>query len=140
MDFQISYFCRWKKQENVFEGHVADVAVHLLPIAAFTGHCVIKSAIVVPITGATVLMFLFATDEPDCVNELLLLMGKHSINIWLVHMFFLNLFSGFGFIARHPEMILGLILAVCIGILSVIEWINRPVVSVLNWKTTMEGG
>ena len=58
-----------------------------------------------------------------------LLLGKHSTNIWLVHMFFyLVLFRGFAF----SVLILVLMLAVCFASSWVIEILLRPVMTLLT--------
>ena len=64
----------------------------------FIFHCFVQSLIVAPITGMIVLMCFHLWDKPEWMEKLFLLLGKHSTNIWLIHMFFYlvlfkNLFS-----------------------------------------------
>ena len=64
-----------------------------------------------------------------------LLLGKHSTNIWLVHMFFyLVLFGGFAYSAKYPVLILGLMLAVCFVASMLIELLYQPVLALLERK------
>ena len=93
------------------------IVILRLPMIAFAGHCVIQSAIVAPVTAATVLICLFTVKQPHWIQQFLLFMGKHSTNIWLVHMFFyLILFENFVFIAKYLLFIFALMLTVCLGI------------------------
>lgn len=81
--------------------------VFVLPLAAFLGHCFVQSAFVAPFAAAAVLAGLFLAKLPEWVEKVFLLLGKHSTNIWLVHMFFyLSLFPGFVFAAKYPVLIL----------------------------------
>lgn len=104
-----------------------------LPLAAFVGHCVIQSAFVAPFTAAAVLMGLFLAKLPGWAERAFLGLGRHSTNIWLVHMFFyLELFQGFAFSAKYPVLILGLMLAACFAASMVIDFLYRPVLALLE--------
>lgn len=92
------------------------------PLVAFVAHCVVQSLVVAPVTAVLVLVFLFCVKLPDAVDHFLLLMGKHSTNIWLVHMFFyLTLFDGFVFVAKYPLFIFVLMMALCLFVSWVIK-------------------
>ena len=107
-----------------------------LPLAAFVGHCVIQSAFVAPFTAAAVLTGLFLAKLPGWAERCFLGLGRHSTNIWLVHMFFyLVLFRGFAFTAKYPVLILGLMLAACFAASMVIDSLYRPVLALLERKT-----
>ena len=55
-------------------------------------------------------------------------MGKHSTNIWLIHMFFyLYLFKDFVYVAKYPLAILALMLVICIGCSYIINMLLKPV-------------
>lgn len=110
-----------------------------LPLLAFLGHCIVQSAFVAPFTAAAALTGLFLAKLPRWAEKGLLLLGKHSTNIWLVHMFFyLNLFPGFAFTAKYPVLILGLMLAVCFVSSLVIESLYQPVLIRLEQKAMLE--
>lgn len=99
-----------------------------LPVAAFAGHCLVQSVFVAPFTAITVLVSLSLVKLPRPIDTLLLFFGKHSTNIWLVHMFFyLTLFEGFVFRAKFPLIILGLMLIVCLVVSWVVNWIYEVV-------------
>ena len=112
----------------LWERRLVKASILLLPVASFVGHCIVQSAIVAPITAAAVLVWLFTANLPPCINHIFLFLGKHSTNIWLVHMFFyLTLFKNFVFIAKYPVLILLLMLAVCILISCTVNWISQKI-------------
>ena len=105
---------------------ICSVCLLLVLLAAFVGHCVVQSLIVAPITALAVLLCLSGIKLPACVDRILLLMGKHSTNIWLVHMFFyLTLFENFVFIAKYPIFVFALMIAVCLGVSCLIDQISK---------------
>jgi fucose 4-O-acetylase-like acetyltransferase len=110
-----------------------------LPTAAFLVHCVEQSLIVAPFTAAAVLSGLFLAKLPVWAKKCFLVLGKHSTNIWLVHMFFYHrLFPGFVFTAEYPVLILLLMLAICFVVSAVIDWFYRPVLALLERRPNGE--
>jgi surface polysaccharide O-acyltransferase-like enzyme len=110
-----------------------------LPTAAFLGHCVVQTAFVAPFTAVAVLIGLFLAKLPLWAEKCFLLLGKHSTNIWLVHMFFyLNLFKDFVFFAKYPILVLALMLVVCFAASMVIECLNQPVLTHIERKKRKE--
>lgn len=109
------------------------MTVLCLPCIAFVGHCIVQSVFVAPFTAAAILMALFLAKLPAWIKNIFLLLGQHSTNIWLVHMFFyLNLFTGFAFLGRYPILILALMLGISIFASLIINGIYHPVLSLLN--------
>lgn len=103
----------------------------VLPAAAFLGHCIVESAFVAPFTAAAVLLALFLVKLPLWAEKLFLLLGAHSTNIWLVHMFFYaKVFTGFAFLGTYPVFVLALMMAACFASSALIELLYRPV---LGW-------
>ena len=103
------------------------------PLAAFIGHSLIQSLFVAPFTAAAVLISLFLAKLPGWARTIFLMLGKHSTNIWLVHMFFyLQLFTGFAFWGCYPVFVLALMLCACFLSSLVIDSIYRPVLSWLD--------
>jgi hypothetical protein len=98
----------------------------LLVLAAFIGHCVVQSLLVAPVTAATVLLCLFFVKLPEWMESGLLFMGKHSTNIWLVHMFFyFTLFDGLVFAAKYPLFIFILMMTICVSVSCVINGLMK---------------
>ncbi len=99
-----------------------------LPLAAFIGHSIVQSMIVAPITAMIVLMSLTLADLPKWLSSGLAFLGRHSTNIWFVHMFFyLTLFEGLVFYAKYPLLIALFMFAICIGVSYIIELIYKPI-------------
>lgn len=70
-------------------------------------------------------------------KNIFLFLGKHSTNIWLVHMFFyMYLFKGLVTIVKYPLFMLGFMLVLCIGssyiIMGIENWFCKKMK--LNWK------
>ena len=60
---------------------VRNVCLPGVLFAVFVGHCVVQSLIVAPLTAMMMLICLFGMNLPECVDRVLLFMGKHSTNI-----------------------------------------------------------
>lgn len=112
-----------------------NVCCILIPIAMFLLHATERSLIIAPITGLSTIVCFHTIDKPNWLCNVALFLGKHSTNIWLVHMFFyLVLFKDFIFIAKYPLLILLLMLAICIAVSYGINLIYRPAVKLLCKK------
>lgn len=64
------------------------------------------------------------------VEKIFSFLGKHSTNIWLVHMFFyMYLFKGLVTIVKYPLCMLGFMLVLCIGssyiIMAIENWVCK---------------
>ena len=82
--------------------------------------------IVAPITGIIVLMCFHLWDKPEWMEKSFLLLGKHSTNIWLIHMFFyLVLFKNFIFRLKEPALIFVGMFVLCIVISILINQIEK---------------
>ena len=128
---------RWLEGRTVLRRMI----VFGLPAAAFLGHCVVQSLFVAPFTAAAVLASLFLAKLPVWVEKCFLVLGKHSTNIWLVHMFFYHrLFPGLVFAAEYPVLILLGMLAICFAVSAVIDRVYRPVLVCLDRKSCVKGG
>ena len=109
--------------------------VCVLPTAAFLGHCIVQSAFVAPFTACAALAGLFLVHLPHWAGKCFLILGKHSTNIWLVHMFFFStLLPNFIFFAKYPVLILGVMLAICYACSIVIDFCYRPILAMLAHK------
>lgn len=101
-------------------------AVHLLPAVLFWVHCLVQSAVVAPITGIGTLTCFILWKKPLWVERVFLFFGKHSTNIWLVHMFFYAvLFRDLVFAAKYPILIYLLMLGLCVGVSQIIFSVSR---------------
>lgn len=115
--------------------HLQCFVVFILPVVAFLGHCVVQSVFVAPFTACAALAGLFLAQLPSRVKQTFLFLGRHSTNIWLVHMFFYtSLFPGFVFSAKYPILILGLMMALCLASSVVIDYLYQPVLALMDRK------
>ena len=102
------------------------IVVWTMPAVAFVGHCIVQSAFVAPFTAFAVMICLFVCRIPQWQEHVFLVLGKHSTNIWLVHMFFyLTMFEGLVFKAKYPIFILTYMMVLCIASSLVIDVLYR---------------
>lgn len=88
---------------------------------------IVPSLFVAPISGFVIMTFFHFWSKPIFVKEFFLLVGKHSTNIWLTHMFFyMYLFKNLVYVARYPLLIYILMLAITIPLSMIIKLIERP--------------
>ena len=99
------------------------------------GHTLIVSSLfIAPVTGLIIIVLFTLWKKPKFIESFFLWMGRHSTNIWLIHMFFyFHLFKDLVYIVRYPLAILTLMLAICIGCSYIINMLLQPV----NKKITM---
>ncbi len=100
------------------------------------GHTlIVPSLFIAPITGLIIIVLFILWEKPKFIESFFLLMGRHSTNIWLIHMFFyLYVFKDFVYVGRYPLVILTLMLMICIGCSYVINMLLRPVIKqITNW-------
>ena len=115
-----------KIREKSSEIKVRRLIILTLPVCMLIFHGIYQSLIVAPITAIVTLTCFHLWDKSQKVKKIFLFLGKHSMNIWLTHMFFYSgLFEDFVFIVRYPIFVLGLTLIVCILTSFVINIIER---------------
>ena len=108
----------------------------VVPLLVLIGHCFVQSVFLAPFTAITVLIALFLTKIPNRIDSVLTFLGKHSTNIWLVHMFFYStLFEGLVFYAKYPVLIVTAMFLLCI---AVSLFVNMMYVPICNWMADRE--
>lgn len=102
-----------------------------LLVGILIGHTlIVPSLFVAPFTGILIIILFLTWNKPKCVEAFFMLIGKHSTNIWLIHMFFyLYIFKNLVYVGRYPVIILGLMLGICIACSSIINGILQPLSS-----------
>lgn len=104
-----------------------------LPLAAFVGHCVIQSVFVAPFTAAAAMIALFLAKLPSWAEKTFLLLGRHSTNFWLVHMFFFSqLFPDLVFFAKFPVLVFAFMMVLCFAASMVINALYQPILARLD--------
>lgn len=87
---------------------------------------VIPSLAVAPITGLVIICLFHFWEKPQWMEKLFLLVGKHSTNIWLIHMFFyLVIFKNFVYVAKYPILIFTLMIVITILCSALIMMIDN---------------
>lgn len=89
---------------------------------------VVPSLFVAPVSGFVVMTLFHFWDKPEFVKKLFLLVGTHSTNIWLTHMFFYScLFKNFVYTAKYPLLIFIFMLAITISLSVILKLIEKPI-------------
>lgn len=105
----------------------------LILILTFIFHCFVQSMIVAPITGMIVLTCFHLFEKPDWLKQVFLFLGRHSTNIWLVHMFFyLTLFRNLVFKLREPILIFIGMIVLCVMVSKLINLIEKLILFVFH--------
>jgi hypothetical protein len=122
----------WKE---IFRTPLTDmgVSVLLFVILLLCRTLVFPSSFFAPVSGAVVLFLFRKMEKPEWLQKWFLLLGRHSTNIWLTHMFFyLYIFTGFVYTARYPVLVLMLMLAVTIPVSLAVNAVHKPLLGALK--------
>lgn len=93
---------------------------------------IVPSSFAAPISGFAVMTMFHFWKKPKLVRKIFLLVGRHSTNIWLTHMFFyLNLFENFVYLAKYPILVLAFMLIITIPLSMLLQWTNKPVQNII---------
>ncbi len=96
-------------------------------------HGIVQTLFVAVFTATATITLLCVCPLPKSMTDLFCYFGEHSMNIWLVHMFFYTvLFDGFVFCAKYPIPILLLLLAVSLASSYVIKWLSKPILKLVR--------
>lgn len=89
---------------------------------------VVPSLFVAPVTGFVVMTLFHFWNKPQVVKKAFLLVGRHSTNIWLTHMFFYSvMFKNLVYIAKYPLLIFAFMLAITILLSMLLKMVERPI-------------
>lgn len=95
--------------------------------------CILEKGILMPLFAILVFIVFNLWNKCDYMQKIFMFLGKHSTNIWLVHMFFyLYIFKNLVIIAKYPILIFGLMMIICISISYIILAIYKPIVKIIN--------
>ena len=133
----ICYKEKWISKAKCLKEKVAKNIARIIAIALILlmllGHTLlVQSLFVAPVTGLLIIFIFSLWKKPDWIKRLFLLIGTHSTNIWLIHMFFyLYIFKNLVFVAKYPLVILVFMMAItmlCSGIINLImKYITKRV-------------
>ena len=93
-----------------------------------------KAVLMLPV--AIVVFVLFNIWEKDMISQkIFLILGKHSTNIWLIHMFFYAyIFERWIEIFKYPLFMLSAMILVCIAFSHFIMFINKSILKLPRRK------
>lgn len=93
----------------------------------------LEKAIIMPYYALFVFLIFNSFDIRGKAKSFFMFLGRHSTNIWLIHMFFyLCMFPGFVCSARYPILIFAYMMFLCIVVSIVINFIYDRVKRLLN--------
>ena len=89
---------------------------------------VVPSLFVAPVTGFVVMTLFHFWNKPQAVKRAFLLVGRHSTNIWLTHMFFYSvMFKNLVYIVKYPLLVFAFMLAITIPLSMLLQLAERPI-------------
>lgn len=95
-------------------------------VLLFVGANVIHKAVLMGPVAVVAFLLFNLWSKPKSVRNVMLFFGKHSTNIWLVHMFFYAyVFEGLVIHAKYPIFIFAFMMLLCIAASYVIMLIER---------------
>lgn len=127
------FFGKVNEHKRKLERRIGRAWRIIICFAVFIGlllaHTLISGNIIFSaVNGLIQIIIFFVSDKPTVVKKALLFFGKHSTNIWLVHLFlYASLFTNFVFIARYPLLIFCFTLLLCWGLSVLIELAMKPI-------------
>lgn len=100
-----------------------------LIVGMLYGHTrIVPSLFIAPVTGFTVLLLFHFWNKPQFVKKAFLLVGHHSTNIWLTHMFFYSvLFKNLVYAVKYPVAVFALMLVITLTLSVALQKIEKPI-------------
>lgn len=115
----------WKKIPKTMQGGLSIVVLIAL---LYIRTKVIPSLFVAPVSGMILIMLFHFWQKPREVEKFLLLIGEHSTNVWLTHMFFyLAPFKGFIYTAKYPLLIYTFMIAITLVVSFLLKILEKPI-------------
>lgn len=130
-------FCyyKWYSKLNLFYQrlrfrNVLGISIIILMII---GHGVVQTLFIAPFTGIIFICIFNLLYKPLWLEKAFLYFGKHSTNLWLVHMFFYMIyFKELVFAPKYPVLIFAWLIILCLIASYVINFFYYPALRVLS--------
>lgn len=115
----------WKKAPKLFQVGVS-IVVFVALLYARTK--IVPSLFVAPASGLVLMLLFHFWEKPRIVEKFFYLIGEHSTNIWLTHMFFyIAPFKGGGvYTAKYPPLIYVFMIVITMAVSSMLKVIEKP--------------
>lgn len=148
------YFCKYKWMENIHNywqkliggGYTSAAILTVIATIIVAIRRYVATLFVAPISGMVfIIAYLLVIRQYPALGKPFAFLGKHSTNIWLVHMFFyLSVYGGVVFYMKYSVAVLAALLCICIGCSYTIKWFQRCTdrlvrVVVSQWKESNLG-
>ena len=105
----------------------------VLLISVITAKCILPIKYFLGVYALLLILFYLKCPKVWLVEKTLQYLGKHSLNIWLLHGWFcIYLFSDFYYGFKYPPLILAMIVGSCLVCSYIVDWICRPITEMLN--------
>lgn len=120
----------WRNIPNYFQmGITFSLIIGMLLIRTL----LVPSLFVAPATGFIIICLFHFWKKTGIIEKIFLYIGKHSTNIWLIHMFFYSkLFENFVYIAKYPILIFLLMLAITLIVSNIIHSLEKTILKKRN--------
>ena len=106
---------------------------YLLILIMIIVHGFVESLFVAVFTGIAFICIFNLIDKPKLINSLLKLLGDHSTNLWLTHMFFYSIyFRSLVFAPKYSFIIFIWLILMCIASSYVIKLIYKYIIRMIE--------
>lgn len=107
----------------------------LIITSMIIAHGIVQTLFVAVFTGIVFICVFNLVDEPKWLNNLLSYLGNHSINMWLIHMFFYMIyFKKLVYGAMYSFLIFPWLVILCIASSYVVNFIYEPIIKLVDKK------
>lgn len=118
-------FAIWKKLSKPVRWIISVV---LMAAMLYGRTKVVQNLFVAPLSGFIVMILFHFWQKPKMVQEIFLLIGRHSTNIWLTHMFFyLAPFNDFVYFMKYPLLIFMFMIAITVSLSVFLQRLEKPI-------------
>ena len=103
--------------------------MYIYNIVMIIAHGFVQTLFVAVFTGIVFIVVFNLIDKPMWLENLLSYLSKHSINMWIAHMFF---FKDLVCAPKYPILIFVWLIVLCLGASYLINLIYKPIISLLD--------
>lgn len=112
------------------------LSVIILIVLMYVHTRIIATLYIAPLTGLMIIVLFLCNSKPKVVKSILIFISKHSTNIWLVHMFFINsLYRNLVYQVKYPILIFAFEMLLCIMasilLLPIEEYNKKRIASII---------
>jgi len=119
------FYSIWQKFHKVIRFVIAFI---LIVGILLSRTLIVPSLFVAPISGFVIMTLFHFWEKPKSIEKVFLLIGEHSTNIWLTHMFFcLCMFTNLVYIAKYPILVFGFMITITLLLSILLKFIENPI-------------